>query len=191
MTVGLARGLNSNEAGMGSSPTLNCSANVDYIENQGFWGIVEVFLDTMIINTVTGLVIVLSGKWVTGISGTELAMHAFSTFMPGHIGNYFILISTFLFGYSCLITSSFLCEVSGEFIWGKKAVLPVRWIWIAFIVVGSVGGLEFVWDLADTANGLMAIPNLIALLLLSGTLVRIYKEKIPTGGKIKNEDTNL
>lgn len=191
MTVGLARGLNSNEAGMGSSPTLNCSADVDYIENQGFWGIVEVFLDTMIINTVTGLVIVLSGKWVTGISGTELAMHAFSTFMPGHIGNYFILISTFLFGYSCLITSSFLCEVSGEFIWGKKAVLPVRWIWIAFIVVGSIGGLEFVWDLADTANGLMAIPNLIALLLLSGTLVRIYKEKIPTGGKIKDEDANL
>ena len=86
------------------------------------------------------------------------------------------MISTLLFGYSCLITSNYLCEVSASFMWGEKSILPIRLVWIAFIIVGALGGLEFVWDLADTANGLMAIPNLVALLLLSPLLVRIVKK---------------
>ena len=131
----------------------------------------------MIINMITGLVIILSGKWAEGSDGTALAMNAFASFMPGIIGRYFVLFSTILFGYSCLITSSFFCEVSGEFIWGKKAILPLRIIWIVFIVIGSMGGLEFVWGLADTANGLLAIPNLIALIVLAPLLVRIRKGK--------------
>ncbi len=169
--VGLARGLNSNEAGMGSSPTLNCSAEIEKPEYQGYWGILEVFLDTIIVCSITGLVIVISGEWQSGISGTELAMNAFSKFLPGRSGSIFIMFITFLFGYSCLITSPFLCEVSGYFIWGKKSVLPVRLIWLVFMIIGAVGGLEFVWDLADTANGLMAIPNLVALLLLAPVLM--------------------
>jgi len=176
MTVGLARGLNSNEAGMGSSPTLNCAAKVDNPVEQGYWGILEVFLDTIIICTITGLVIVLSGQWTTDNDGTALAMVAFGTFLKGNLGNMFIMISTILFGYSCLITSNYLCEVSAEFMWGPKSILPIRLVWIAFIMVGALGGLEFVWDLADTANGLMAIPNLIGLLLLSPLLVKIVKE---------------
>ena len=174
--VGLARGLNSNEAGMGSSPTLNCSAEIEKPEYQGYWGILEVFLDTIVVCSITGLVIVLSGEWTSGISGTELAMNAFSHYLPGSTGSWFIMLITVLFGYSCLITSPFLCEVSGYFIWGKKSILPIRLIWIAFILVGSVGGLEFVWDLADTANGLMAIPNLIALLLLSPVLMKSLRK---------------
>jgi len=177
MTVGLARGLNSNEAGMGSSPTLNCAARVDHPVEQGYWGILEVFLDTIIICTITGLVIVLSGQWTTDNDGTALAMVAFGTFLKGGFGNIFIMIATILFGYSCLITSNYLCEVSAEFMWGPKAVLPIRLVWIAFIIVGALGGLEFVWDLADTANGLMAIPNLVALLLLSPLLVKIVKDR--------------
>lgn len=188
MTVGLARGLNSNEAGMGSSPTLNCTAKVERPEQQGYWGILEVFLDTIIICTITGLVIILSGQWVSGISGTELAMNAFQSFLPGRIGSYFIMFITILFGYSCLITSSFLCEVSASFIWGKKSILPVRLLWVAFIIVGALGGLEFVWDLADTANGLMAIPNLIALLLLSPLLLKIVRHKAPQG--VLHENTH-
>ena len=174
--VGLARGLNSNEAGMGSSPTLNCSAEVEKPAYQGYWGILEVFLDTIVVCSITGLVIVLSGEWTSGINGTELAMKAFSHFLPGSVGSWFIMLITLLFGYSCLITSPFLCEVSGYFIWGKKSVLPIRLIWLVFMIIGSVGGLEFVWDLADTANGLMAIPNLIALLLLSSVLVKKLRE---------------
>ncbi len=178
ITVGLARGLNSNEAGMGSSPTLNCTAQVDKPEDQGYWGILEVFLDTIIICTITGLVIILSGEWINGTSGTELAMNAFTKLLPGEaVGSYFVMFATILFGYSCLITSSFLCEVAGSFIWGKKSVLPLRLIWIAFIVVGALGGLEFVWDLADTANGLMAIPNLIALVLLIPVLLGVLGKR--------------
>ena len=177
MTVGLARGLNSNEAGMGSSPTLNCAATVDDPVDQGYWGILEVFLDTIVICTLTGLVIVLSGQWTGERDGTALAMKAFGTFLTGGVGNLFIMVSTLLFGYSCLITSNYLCEVSAEFMWGERSVLPIRLVWIAFIIVGALGGLEFVWDLADTANGLMAIPNLIALLLLSPLLVKIVRGK--------------
>lgn len=177
MTVGLARGLNSNEAGMGSSPTLNCAATVEDPVDQGYWGILEVFLDTIVICTITGLVIVLSGQWTGESDGTALAMNAFGTFLKGGTGNLFIMISTLLFGYSCLITSNYLCEVSAEFMWGEKSILPIRLVWIAFIIVGALGGLEFVWDLADTANGLMAIPNLIGLLLLSPLLIRIVSGK--------------
>lgn len=185
MTVGLARGLNSNEAGMGSSPTLNCAAKVERPEQQGYWGILEVFLDTFIICTITGVVIILSGQWQSGADGTALAMRAFGDLLPGNIGSHFITIITILFGYSCLITSSYFCEVCAQFIWGKKSVLPVRLIWIAFIMVGALGGLEFVWDLADTANGMVAIPNLIALVLLCPLLLKILRSK----KKLQEEET--
>lgn len=175
--AGLARGMNSNEAGMGTSPTLNCAAKVERPEYQGYWGIFEVFLDTIIICSITGLVILLSGEWTTGADGTALAMRAFSKMMPGSIGSHFIIIITILFSYTCLITSSYFCEVCAQFIWGEKSVLPVRIIWLVFIVIGSVGGLEFVWDLADTANGMVAIPNLIALVLLAPTLLKVLKSK--------------
>lgn len=177
MTVGLARGLNSNEAGMGSSPTLNCAAQVERPEQQGYWGILEVFLDTIIICTITGVVILLSGQWTSGADGTALAMRAFGQMLPGSIGSHFITIATILFGYSCLITSSYFCEVCAQFIWGEKSVLIVRMIWLVFIIVGAVGGLEFVWDLADTANGMVAIPNLIALVLLTPTLLKVLASK--------------
>lgn len=180
ISVGLARGLNSNEAGMGTSPTLNCAAQVSDPVEQGYWGILEVFLDTIIICTITGLVIVISGQWITGISGTELAMKAFKQLLPGTFGGFFIMAATFLFGYSCLITSCYICEVAYSFMRRGKSVTPVRWIWIVFIEVGALGGLEFVWDLADTANGLLAIPNLISLVLLTPLLVKLVKGREPS-----------
>lgn len=176
MSVGLARGLNSNEAGMGSSPTLNCAAQVDRPEKQGYWGILEVFLDTIVICTITGLVILLSGEWTSGADGTVLAMAAFGTLLPGGMGSHFVTFATILFGYSCLITSSYFCEVCAQFIWGKKSILPLRLLWLGFILVGAVGGLEFCWDLADTANGMVAIPNLIALVLLCPTLLKVLRQ---------------
>lgn len=183
MTVGLARGLNSNEAGMGSSPTLNCAAKVERPEQQGYWGILEVFLDTIIICTITGVVILLSGEWTSGADGTALAMRSFGALLPGGLGSHFITFATILFGYSCLITSSYFCEVCAQFIWGEKSVLVVRILWLAFIIVGAVGGLEFCWDLADTANGMVAIPNLIALVLLSPTLIKVLREGKDWGKK--------
>lgn len=176
VTVGMARGLFSNEAGLGSSPIIHCSAQVKHPVEQGIWGSIEVFIDTLIIATITGLAIVISGTWTSGISGAELTMKAFETALPGNIGSYIVMISAILFGYSCLISANYYCERSADYLLGSKSTMPIRILWCIFIIIGSMGGLEFVWDLADTANGLMAIPNLIALLLLSPVVVRLTKE---------------
>lgn len=176
VTVGMARGLFSNEAGLGSSPIIHCSAQVKHPVEQGMWGSIEVFIDTLIIATITGLSIVISGAWTSGVSGAELTMKAFDMTLPGNIGSYIVMISAILFGYSCLISANYYCERSADYLFGPKSVMPIRILWCIFIIIGSLGGLEFVWDLADTANGLMAIPNLIALLFLSPVVVRLTKE---------------
>lgn len=178
--MGFARGMFSNEAGLGSSPIIHSSAKVTHPVEQGMWGIAEVFVDTILICSITGIAIVISGEWTTGISGPALTMRAFNSLLPGNIGSYIVLASAVLFGYSCLISANFYCERAGEYMFGPKVILPLRVLWIIFIVIGSVGGLEFVWDLADTANGLMAIPNLIALVLLSSTVVGLKKDYFGT-----------
>lgn len=181
---GVARGLFSNEAGMGSSPILHSSAKVDHPIEQSVWGVTEVFIDTLIICTITALPIVISGLWETGVSGVALTMRAYNAVLPLNIGGYVVLGSVLLFGYSCLITVVYYCEQAAEYIFGLNIKWVIRILWVIFIVIGSVGGLEFVWDLADTANGLMAIPNLIGLLFLSGTVVKLKKEYFSTPEKI-------
>lgn len=176
MTIGMARGLFSNEAGLGSSPIIHSSATVKHPVEQGIWGSIEVFVDTLIIATITGLAIVVSGVWNSGLSGAELTMKAFELSLPGNIGSYIVMISAILFGYSCLISANYYCERSADYLFGRKSIMPIRIAWCLFIIIGSMGGLEFVWELADTANGLMAIPNLIALLLLSPVVVKLSKE---------------
>lgn len=175
MTIGTARGMFSNEAGMGSSPIIHGSARTDFPSRQGLWGVAEVFVDTMLICTVTGLAIIISGEWTTGVSGAALTMRAFSKLLPWNIGAYVVVFSAILFGYSCLISANYYCERAGEYLFGTKSIMPIRILWIIFIVIGSMGGLEFVWDLADTSNGLMAIPNLVGLILLSGVVVKEKK----------------
>ncbi|PAB61286.1 alanine/glycine:cation symporter family protein [Anaeromicrobium sediminis] len=176
MTIGTARGLFSNEAGMGSSPMIHGSAKTDHSARQGMWGIAEVFVDSLVICTITALAIIISGEWTTGVSGAALTIRAFSNVLPGNIGGYVVVFSAMLFGYSCLISANYYCESAGQYIFGIKSILPIRILWIVFILIGSVGGLEFVWALADTANGLMAIPNLIAILALSGVVVAQKKD---------------
>ncbi len=153
-------------------------------------GSIEVFVDTLIIGTITGLAIVISGEWVTGVSGAALTMRAFSKTLPGNIGSYIVLISAILFGYSCLISANYYCErAGGDYLFGSKAVVPIRVFWIIFIIIGSLGGLEFVWDLADTANGLMAIPNLISVIMLSGLVVKLKKKNSLMKKKVKKSIT--
>ena len=176
VTIGMARGLFTNEAGMGSSPIIHSSAQVEHPAEQGIWGAIEVFIDTIIIASITGLAIVLSGEWTTGVSGVELTMRAFDSALPVGIGSLIVMVSAVLFGYSCLITANYYCERSAEYLFGSKFIMPLRIMWCIFIVIGSVGGLEFVWSLADTALGLMAIPNLVALIFLSPIVVKLTKE---------------
>lgn len=170
MTIGTARGMFSNEAGMGSSPIIHSSAITDHPARQGMWGVAEVFVDTIVICTITALAIVISGEWTSGASGAALTMKAFASTLPGNIGSYIVVFSAILFGYSCLISANYYCERAGEYLFGVKCIMPIRVLWIIFIIIGSLGGLEFVWALADTANGIMAIPNLIGLIALSGVV---------------------
>lgn len=189
ITKGMARGLFSNEAGLGSSPIIHSSAMVNHPAEQGIWGTIEVFVDTIIIASITGLSIVITGTWKSGISGSALTMKAFETALPGNIGSYIVMLCSVLFGYSCLISANYYCERAADYLVGSKSVRPIRITWCIFIIIGSVGGLEFVWDLADTCNGLMAIPNLIALLFLSPVVVRLTRDyfKKADDGKTENK----
>jgi len=176
MRYGVARGIFSNEAGAGTAAMVHCGAQVNHPVEQGLWGAVEVFLDTVLVCLVSALTIVLSGLWNTGLDGAVLTTRAFEVMLPGKIGAYICLGAIFLFGFSCLISFYTYAERAAVYIFGAKSRFWVKLIWVGMIFVGSQTTLGFAWDLADTINGLMIIPNLIALLLLSGEVVKLKKE---------------
>ena len=176
MRYGIARGIYSNEAGLGTAAMVHCGAKVDHPVEQGVWGAVEVFLDTVLVCTVTALTIVLSGLWNTGLDGAVLTMRAFEAMLPGTIGAWICLLSIVLFGFTCLISFYTYAERASVYIFGEKSKFVVKVIWVIMIFVGSQTTLGFAWDLADTINGLMIIPNLIGLLLLSGQVAKLKKE---------------
>src|SRR5690554_4928647 len=171
---GVARGVFSNEAGLGSGPIAHAASTTDDAVRQGLWGVCEVFMDTIVICTLTALAILVSGLWNTGVTGAALTTQAFDEAILG--GGYIVSIGIMLFAFSTILGWSYYGERCAEYLFGEKAIVPYRIIWIPFVVIGAIGGLEFIWDLADTMNGLMAIPNLVGILLLSGTVLRLTKE---------------
>ena len=171
---GMARGVFSNEAGLGSAPIAHAAASTDDPVRQGLWGVFEVFVDTIIICTLTALSIIASGVWNNGSSGAALTTQAFESTIPG--GGYIVSIGVMLFAFSTLVGWSYYGERATEYLFGPKAITPYRIIFIPFIFIGAIGGLEVIWDIADTLNGLMAIPNLIGIVMLSGTVISLQKE---------------
>ena len=176
MRYGIARGLFSNEAGLGSAPLVHAAARTDHPVRQGLYGIFEVFVDTILVCTTTGLVILVTGVWSGGATGAELAGQAFSIGLPGTWGNIVVTTSLVLFAFSTVIGWSYYGETGIVYLLGPKAVLPYKIAWLVFIYLGAVGSLHLVWDVADTLNGLMAIPNLIAVLGSIGLLRRLMRE---------------
>lgn len=172
MRYGIARGINSNEAGLGTAAMLHCGAKVNNPIEQAMWGPVEVFLDTVIICTITGLAIVISGLWKSGLDGAALTMQAFNKLLPGEFGGIICLLSIILFGFTCEISYYTYAERASEFIFGSKSKIIVRMLWPIMIFIGSQSTLGFAWDLIDTVNGMMIIPNLIGVLLLSNVVVK-------------------
>jgi len=172
---GIARGVFSNEAGLGSAPIVHAAAVTDHPVRQGLWGVFEVFLDTPVICTLTGLVILTTGVWTGGETGVALAILAFNTLF-GVAGGYFIAIAILLFAGSTILGWSYYGERCAEHLLGKRVNIPYRILWIPPVVIGAVGGLAPLWDIADTLNALMAIPNLVGLLLLSGVIIKLTKE---------------
>ena len=176
MRYGVARGIFSNEAGAGTAAMVHCGAKVDHPVEQGLWGAMEVFLDTVLVCLVSALTVVLSGLWNTGLDGAVLTTRAFEVMLPGKIGAYICLGAIFLFGFSCLISFYTYAERGAVFIFGPKSRFWVKLVWVGMIFIGSQTTLGFAWDLADTINGMMIIPNLFGLLLLSGEVVKLKKE---------------
>lgn len=143
---------------------------------QAVWGPVEVFLDTVFICSVTGIAIVLSGLWNSGLDGAVLTMRAFDQLLPGGIGGFICLASVVLFGFSCLVSYYTYAERAGEYIFGKKVKPVIKIFWVIVILIGSQSTLGFAWDLADTFNGLMIIPNLIGIIFLSNEAVKMKND---------------
>lgn len=177
MRYGVARGLFSNEAGMGSTPHAHAMAKVDKPQDQGIIAMMGVFIDTFIVLTLTALVILSSGMLqpVNGpLQGTALAQAAFNAAF-GSFGNAFVAICMLFFAFSTIIGWYFFGELNVKSLFGKGAVKVYAVIVVAFIVIGSVQKVDLVWSLSDMFNGLMVLPNLIGLLALSSLVVKISR----------------
>ena len=175
MRFGVARGLFSNEAGMGSTPHAHALAKVNHPREQGAVAILGVFIDTFVVLTLTGLVLITSGLIPEGLTGTALTQAAFSQAFGG-FGPVFIAICMFFFAFSTIIGWYFFGQSNFKSLFGEKALPVYSVIVVVFILVGSTLKVDLVWAMADFFNGLMAVPNLLALLALSGVVVAIDKE---------------
>ena len=176
MRYGIARGLFSNEAGLGSAPIAHCASDTDHAVRQGMYGIFEVFVDTILVCTATALVILSTGVWNSGLTGAALSVKAFGTGLPGAFGSVVVTSGLILFAYSTLLGWSYYGETGIVYLLGARAAMPYRIAWLVFAYLGATGSLHVVWDVADTLNGLMAIPNLIALLASIPLLLRLQRE---------------
>ncbi|RQD77195.1 MAG: sodium:alanine symporter family protein, partial [Halanaerobium sp. MSAO_Bac5] len=167
---GIARGVFSNEAGLGAASIVHAQAK-NKPTRQGMWGIWEVFIDTIVVGSITAFVVLLTGALGTGETGAVLAAEGFTRGLPGP-GGYIINISIIIFAYTTMLTWSFYGEESWRYLFGKKIVQPYRVVFVILLFIGAIGALEPIWLLADTLNGLMAAPNLVALIVLAGVIVK-------------------
>ncbi|MCJ8511920.1 alanine/glycine:cation symporter family protein [Acinetobacter lwoffii] len=178
---GVARGVFSNEAGMGSAPIAAAAAKTDHPARQGLVSMTGTFIDTIIVCSITGIVLVMgyimAGNSFGDQTGAVLTISAFDKLLPG-IGGWIVTLGIIFFAYSTILGWSYYGEKCATYLLGEKFVLPYRIIYIASVFIGCVATLDLVWLFADTFNGLMAVPNLIALLLLSGVIAKESKNFI-------------
>lgn len=192
ITWGMKRGVFSNEAGLGSSVMVHSSSNVKEPVRQGMWGIFEVFADTIVVCTLTAFVVLSSGlvdlntgEVLSSSEGSALVGEAFSKVF-GSLGPAFIAVAILLFAFSTVLGWSHYGTKAFEYLFGSKATIIYRVIFIVFIVFGATMKLQLAWDLSDTFNGLMAIPNLIGVLTLSPVVVKITANYVQR--KMKGSD---
>ena len=171
---GVARGIFSNEAGLGTAGIAQAAGTTNSPVRSGLIGMIGTFIDTIIVCTMTGLTIICSGVWNSGIKGASLSSAAFETALPG-IGAYLLAIALLVFTFTTILGWGYYGEKCWIYLAGRKTVLPFRIVWVFAVFGGAVFQLDFVWLLADTLNALMAIPNLIALLLLSPVVLALTR----------------
>lgn len=171
---GVARGIFSNEAGLGSAPIAHAAAKTDNPVNQGLIAMLGTFIDTILVCSITGFVILLSGAWQQGESGAALSALAFDSLIGG--GDVIVSIGLAVFAFTTMLGWAYYGERCVVYFFGVRAVLLFRLAWVAAIPVGAMAELNFIWLLADTLNALMALPNLVALLLLSPMVFALTKQ---------------
>jgi alanine or glycine:cation symporter, AGCS family len=176
---GIARGLFSNESGLGSAPIVAAAAQTKNPVRQALVSSTGTFWDTVIVCAMTGLVVVNSGEWVKGLSGAALTKQAFSDFHI--IGPIVLTLGLLTFVFSTILGWSYYGEKAAEYLWGNKVVKPYRYLWVLFVMIGSVLSLNTVWTFADITNALMALPNLVSLIFLSGIIVSETKKYLWNG----------
>ncbi len=169
---GVARGVFSNEAGLGSAPIAHAAAKTNSPVQQGMVAMLGTFIDTLVICTMTALVIIITGAWSSGETGAALSTLAFNTGIAGW-GGYIVVFGLVVFAFTTILGWSYYGERCAEFLFGVKVIWPYRILWLCAIPVGAVAKLDVIWLMADVMNGLMAIPNLIALVLLSPVVFKL------------------
>jgi AGCS family alanine or glycine:cation symporter len=172
---GVARGIFSNEAGLGSAPIAHAAARTNSPVRQGTIAMLGTFIDTLIICTITGLVIVVTGAWTSGETGASLSSTAFEMALPG-AGEYIVATGLSVFAFTTVLGWSFYGEKCAEYLFGVSVITPFRLCWILALPLGATAQLDFIWLVADTLNALMALPNLVALILLSPVVFSLTRE---------------
>jgi AGCS family alanine or glycine:cation symporter len=172
---GVARGIFSNEAGIGSAPIAHAAAQTDSPVRQGTVAMLGTFIDTLILCTITGLVIMLTGAWQSGENGATLTSLAFETALPG-VGAYVVSLGLALFAFTTILGWSYYGEKCAEYLFGVRVIVWYRLLWVVTVYFGADVELNFMWLLADTLNAMMALPNLIALLLLSPVVFKLTRD---------------
>jgi AGCS family alanine or glycine:cation symporter len=175
LRMGVARGIFSNESGLGSSPIAAAAAKTANPVRQALVSMSQTFIDTIVVCTLTGLVIISSGLWSSGDTGAALSAHAFEKGVPYNLGADMVSVCLAFFAYSTLLGWSYYGEKAIEYILKERAVMPYRILFAVVVFVGAVIKLDIVWTFADIMNGLMAFPNLVGLLLLSRVVVEETK----------------
>ena len=165
--LGVARGLFSNESGLGSAPIAAAAARTSQPVVQALISMTQTFIDTLVVCSMTGLVILVTGVWTSGKNGAPLTSYAFETGLPGELGGLIVTIGIILFAYSTILGWSYYGEKAIEYLLGSKAIIPYRWAFIISVGLGASMKLDLVWTLSDIFNALMAFPNLIGLIMLT------------------------
>jgi len=178
---GVARGIFSNEAGLGSAPIAHAAARTNSPVRQGTIAMLGTFIDTLVVCSITGFVILLSGLYTPGseLNGVALTSAAFKQGVPG--GDYIVSLGLIFFAFTTIIGWSYYSERCAVFIFGPKIIMPFRILWLVAIPLGALSGLQLVWNIADTLNAMMALPNLIALLLLSPVIFKLTRQALANG----------
>ncbi|UCE02493.1 MAG: sodium:alanine symporter family protein [Candidatus Latescibacterota bacterium] len=173
---GVARGIFSNESGLGSAGIAAAAAQTREPARQAMVSMTQTFIDTIVVCSFTGLAILTTGAWQSGLNGAPLTQEAFRLGLPGQWGDWIVALSLSAFAFSTILGWSYYGEKSIEYLFGEGLIVPYRVLFVAAAFIGTVRSLDFVWGVSDVMNGLMAIPNLVGLLLLLGVIVRTTRQ---------------